>query len=211
MIRRVQEDEWRIDVELDDERYGYSLGERLRAHDLDDKARERIGSGVVVTREGSRLFLYARDPAQAAEAERIVRDLLDAEELSGSISTLRWHPDEEDWKDAALPLPHSPEARAAEDLRREEREQREAEAEGEYDWHVRASAPSRHEAVELERRLREQGLPVDRRWVHLTVGVPTEERASELADELRADAPAETEVWVEPADMRLPFLLFFGV
>ena len=36
-------DEWRVEVELDEERHGFSLGERLRSHSLDDEARERLG------------------------------------------------------------------------------------------------------------------------------------------------------------------------
>jgi hypothetical protein len=45
-------DEFRVEVELDDDEHGYSTGERLRALDLDDEARERLGSMVMVTRDG---------------------------------------------------------------------------------------------------------------------------------------------------------------
>ena len=53
----MADEDWRIEVELDDEEQGYSLMERLRAGDLDDEARARLGERVVVSRDGSRLFL----------------------------------------------------------------------------------------------------------------------------------------------------------
>src|SRR5688572_22676991 len=65
---RVIEDEFRVEVELADEGHGLSLGERLRALDLDDEARERLGSRVIVTRDGSHLFLYANTRESCAEA-----------------------------------------------------------------------------------------------------------------------------------------------
>ena len=61
-------DEFRVEVELDDAERGYSFGERLRALDLDDTARERLGDGVMVTRDGSRLFVYAASDSEAREA-----------------------------------------------------------------------------------------------------------------------------------------------
>ncbi len=40
------EEEFRVEVELDDDEHHLTLGERLRAVDLDDEARERLGSRV---------------------------------------------------------------------------------------------------------------------------------------------------------------------
>jgi hypothetical protein len=56
----VGDEDRRVEVELSDEERGYSFGERLRALDLDDDARKRLGSRVIVTRDGSKLFLYTR-------------------------------------------------------------------------------------------------------------------------------------------------------
>jgi len=72
-------DEWRVEVDLDDEQHGFTLGERLRSLDLDDEARERLGDRVVVTRDGAKMFLYAATEEQAREAERVARDLIAAE------------------------------------------------------------------------------------------------------------------------------------
>ena len=39
----AQRDEWRVEVALDEDQHGTSLGERLRSLDLDDQARRRLG------------------------------------------------------------------------------------------------------------------------------------------------------------------------
>src|ERR671915_2488896 len=113
------DDEFRVEVELDDDEHGYSLGERLRALDLDDDARERLGGRVLVTRDGSRLFLYAASEAQAREAAEVVTGLAEADELTADVRVTRWHPIEQAWKDASLPLPHTPEEEEAEYVARE--------------------------------------------------------------------------------------------
>lgn len=117
---RIVEDEFRVEVELAEEGHGLSLGERLRALDLDDEARERLGSRVIVTRDGSHLFLYASTRESCAEAERVVRELLSEEELSGKVESKRWHPAAGEWKDADEPLPDTPEALEAERRMREQ-------------------------------------------------------------------------------------------
>ncbi len=64
----MSEDEWRVEVDLDDEQHGFGLSERLRAHDLDDEARARLGRRVIVTRDGSRLFRRRLEEAERREA-----------------------------------------------------------------------------------------------------------------------------------------------
>lgn len=118
----MTQDEFRVEVELDDEGHGFSLGERLRAFDLDEEARARLGSRVIVTRDGSHLFLYASTRESCAEAERVVRELLAEDELSAEVRSTRWHPVALEWKAADEPLPETPEALAAEERERAERE-----------------------------------------------------------------------------------------
>jgi hypothetical protein len=205
----VNEDEWRVQVDLDDEQHGYDLGERLRSRDLDDEARKRLGGRVFVSRDGSRLFLYAAAEADAREAERVVRDLLAAENVTAEVALTRWHPVEETWKDASVPLPRTPDEVEAERLQMEAHERREAAQEG-FDWVVNVHLPSRSEAAELAAQLEDEGLTVHRRWRYLHVGALTEERANELAERVRQEAAPETEIWVEatPDDMRTPVFVF---
>jgi hypothetical protein len=120
-------DEYRVEVELSEEGHGLSLGERLRTHDLDDEARERLGSRVIVTRDGSHLFLYAHTRESCAEAERVVRELLADDGLEGTVRATRWHPAAEAWKDADEPMPETAEALDAEHLAHERQEATEGE------------------------------------------------------------------------------------
>jgi hypothetical protein len=205
----VAVEDWRVEVELDDEEQGYSVAERLRAGDLDDQARERLGDQVGVSRDGSRLFLYAADEAQAREAERVVRELVERDDLSAEVSLARWHPVEQEWKDPSVPLPTTPEAIEEELEQREAADEHEAEETGAWNWHVRAELPHRGDAVELETFLQSEGFRVHRRWRYVTVDVATEEAARELADRLAAELPDGSDLVVEtkPPD---PIFVFLG-
>jgi hypothetical protein len=190
-------EDFRVEVELDDEAHGYPLRERLRALNLDDDAREQLGRNVVVTRDGSRMFAYTPTEAQARKAERVISGLLADEGLSAELAVTRWHPVAEEWRDASLPLPDSAEAEKLEYEEREAAERREAVEEGEFDWHVAAELRSRESAQDLQRRLSDEGLPATRRWRYVTVGAVTEERAEELAERLRTELDDSAEVWVD--------------
>jgi len=188
---------FRVEVSVDDEEHGTSLGERLRALDLDDHARDRLGPGVMVTRDGRRLFVYTASEESAQEAERVLRDLVREDGLTADLRVTRWHPIEEEWKDATLPLPTTRAEEEAEYAAREAAEAAEAEREGAYDWHVVAHLPERDAAEALEDELRARGLAPHRRWRYVTVGVLTEERAEELLDRLRAELPEDADVRIE--------------
>ena len=191
------DDEFRVEVELDDDEHGFSLGERLRALDLDEDVRERLGPSVLVTRDGSLLFLYTATEEQAREAERVVRVLIAAEDLTAEVLVTRWHPVEEEWKDAALPLPATPEEELAEEEARLDAELEEARVEGRHDWEVVVWMPSRDEAIELQQRLAGEGIPATRRFRYVVAGAITEDGAFALADRLRAELPKEADIRVD--------------
>ena len=134
----------------------------------------------------------------------------DADELSAEIRVTRWHPIEQDWKDASIPLPRTPEEEDAEYAAREAAEAEEAAIEGEHDWLVVVHSPGRDEAVELADRLRREGVPVARRWRYVRAGALTEERAEELAERLRRELSDDVDVFVEAnlSDVRLPAFQF---
>ncbi|MBA3300661.1 MAG: hypothetical protein H0T15_02235 [Thermoleophilaceae bacterium] len=203
-------DEWRVEVELADEAHGQSVADRLRSLALDDEAREKLGADVIVTRDDLDLFLYADSEAEAREAERVIRELLSADRLEASVALTRWHPVEEDWKDAGEPLPASDEERAAELERKEKREVEEAAREGDTDWDVRATLASHSDTAALADRLEDEGLAVVRRWRHLLVKTITEEQAEELALRLRGEG---AEVEIEARDVKIggPFRFFAGI
>jgi hypothetical protein len=194
---RAVKDEFRVEVELDDAEHGYSIGERLRALDLDDDARERLGARIAVTRDGSRLFLYADREQAAQEAARVARELADADDLTAEIRVTRWHPVEEAWKDASVPLPTTEEERQAEYAAREAAEAEEVWREGSFDWTVAVQLSSRDRAKELAATLSAEGVPVARRWRYVVAGVITEERAEELVDRIRAELEDDEDARVE--------------
>jgi hypothetical protein len=193
-------DEWRVEVELGEEGHGLTLGERLKSLDLDDDARERLGDGAIVTRDGAKVFLYASTEPVAREAEKVARELVAAEGLEATIEVTRWHPVEEAWKDAATPMPETEDELAAEQARHEATEKQE----GDYEWEVRLDLPSLGAARELERSLATEGLPLKRRFRHLIVYATSQEHAGELADRLRTEAPADSKVAVEPTPVPHP-------
>lgn len=94
-------EEWRVEVELDDEAHGLTLGERLRAFGLDDQARKSLGDQVVVTRDGSRMLLYATTESDAREAEKTAAQLVADDDLSAEISVTRWNAADQTWTDPA--------------------------------------------------------------------------------------------------------------
>jgi hypothetical protein len=203
-------DEWRVEVDLDDEEHGFTLAERIQALDLDADAQRRLGGSITITRDGARMFLYATSEDAAREAERVVRELIAGEELSADLALTRWHPVEEAWRDASVPLPANDEEVAAERARHDAAEAAEVAEEGEYDWEVHVDPPAHGDAVELERRLSAEGLPVSRLWKHLSVGVLTEERAEELVERLRGETPEGTEVTIGARELQHPLFVFFG-
>ena len=112
-------DEWRVEVALDEEQQGQSLGERLHTLELDDEARKRLGGSVIVTRDGGFLFLYAWHEESALQAELAVRRLMEQDKLSGEVALTRWHPVAEEWRPADEPLSDTELERAEEEQRHE--------------------------------------------------------------------------------------------
>jgi hypothetical protein len=207
----VPKDEWRVEVEIGDEDSA-TLGSRLAAMRLDEEARQEFGDGLVVTRDGLHLFAYATSEASAQAAEREIRKLIADDELEAQVRVTRWHPLEEAWKDAATPMPSTSAEEEAERARHEAAEITEEEESGETDWAVAVHLETLGDMRDLDGKLREQGLQIDRRWKYLLVGASTEEQADELAERIRGMAPAnaEIEVIVNPNDLPNPVFVAIG-
>jgi hypothetical protein len=154
-----------------------------------------------VTRDGPHVFLYASTPAQARAAEQAVRQVLDHQQAEAEVSpVMRWHPVEERWEDASVPLPDSPEEIGAEHQRQEEEEAEDARTRGYAEWEVRVDLPTHRDAVELAERLEAEGIsPLVRRWKYLLIGTATDDDARALAERIRAEAPPGADVKAEPS------------
>ncbi len=107
MVSPMADEEFRVEVVLSDEGHGLTFWDRLRALDLDDDARKRLGSQVTVTRDGNRMLLYTHTLDDAQEAERTAKDLVADEHLDATYTVTRWNPAEQDWTDPSVPVgPH---------------------------------------------------------------------------------------------------------
>ena len=107
-----------MEVELGDEGHGLTLGERLRSLDLDDEARQRLGGNAIVTRDGSRMFVYAGSEQAAQEARRVVEELVQDEGLDAETEITHWDAGDHAWEDiSASAAEHAREHGDAEDAR----------------------------------------------------------------------------------------------
>jgi len=95
----MPDEEFKVEVELGDEAHHLSFWERLRSLDVDDEARKRLGSRVTVTRDGNRIQLYTHSLQDAQEAERAVRELVQADDITAEYTTSRWNADAQEWVD----------------------------------------------------------------------------------------------------------------
>jgi hypothetical protein len=205
-------DEWRVEVVLDEDEHGQSLGEALHSLQLDDEARQRLGGSVIVSRDGNHLFLYAWHQESAREAERVVRELMERDKLTGEVTLMRWHPAADEWKPADLPLPESPKEIDAEQREHALAGKRAGRESRDYAWEVVIDLPDLRGTREFAHRLEGEGLPVKRRWKYLLVGRDTEEKAVELGQRLEGEAPEGARVGIRanPKDVPHPVFVMLG-
>jgi hypothetical protein len=199
-------DEWRVEIALDKEQHGESLSKRLHELRIDEEARKRLGGSVIVTRDGRFLFIYAWHEESAQEAERVVRNIMENDQLVGQVRLMRWHPIAEEWKDASEELPED-EAKVAEEMREAEAEgAADAKRYGEHPWEVVIELRHIRDSHSLATKLRGEDLPVKRRFTHLLVGADSEDDAIELGKRLEGEVPEGSRVGVRgnPEDMPLP-------
>jgi hypothetical protein len=94
-LASVADEEFKVEVELRDE----SFWEKLKTLDIDDEARDRLGSRVVVTRDGDRIQLYTHTLADAQEAEATVRALVADDHVEATYEVSRWDSEKQEWVD----------------------------------------------------------------------------------------------------------------
>ena len=198
-------DEWRVEVALDRDEHADTLSGALHDLQLDDEARKLLGGSVIVSRDGSFIFVYAWHEESAQEAERVVKHIMEDEQLVGRVHLMRWHPIAEDWKPAEEPLPDD-EASAIEERRENEAQGTREAGYGEYPWEVVIEMPHVRDTHDFAEQLRLEGLTVKRRFRYLLVGATTEDDATELGRRLEDEVPEGARVGVRgnPDDMPLP-------
>jgi hypothetical protein len=190
-------DDWRLRVTLLDHDHADTLAGSFAAggleHDLDTQLRDR----VVISGDGSELFLYAGTREVLESVQRMIEPIAAEHSWEPKFELKRWHPASEDWEDPDVPLPTTPDEQAAEHAELMEREREEAQEHGFTDFEVRIECASRGDAARLAEQLEAEGLPHVRRWRYVIVGASDEDAAGQLADRLRREAPAGSTVTVE--------------
>lgn len=146
-------DDWRLQIEFVDEGPKDHLLDRLDAKDLEHDLSEAFHDRVIVSRNGTTIFLYAGNREQAEKARSLVERLTREDEEEVEIDFKRWHPTAEDWEDPDKPLPAGAAAKLAEHRRLIERERTEAEKQGRPEFEVRVDLPSRREAIDFAERI----------------------------------------------------------
>jgi hypothetical protein len=189
------DEDWRVTISFSSVS-GRELHSSLR--ELEKDAKLELGRRVAISASDSRVFLYADTREAAEQAEAAVRSILGRDGLAGEIALDRWHPVEEKWEPADVPLPDTAAALDHEHQVLEAQDAADSKASGYAEWEVRIDLPSRHEAVELAGRLEGEGLVATRRWSFLVVGAADSDEAEALATRLRAEVPADARVSVQP-------------
>jgi hypothetical protein len=196
-MSEARNDDWRTTVELvDDEHRGRFTG-ALRGRRLAREARDKLGDRVIVTHDGPRLFLYTDSEAGARTVADVAHELLEEHGIHGSVAVTRWHPAEERWEDAGVPLPATEEEQAAELARRGDRDRELSRQQGYPEWDVRLVFPTRPEALEFARTLSDEGIPFASGGSAIVVGAETEQDARALSERLRGIAPGDALISVE--------------
>jgi hypothetical protein len=190
-------DEWRLQIDVREPGHARSLGESLGAAELEHELSEAFSDRLIVSGEGSRLFVYAGTREQAERARAVIERLDRENEWDVASELTHWHPEAERWEDPELPLPEGDAARLAEHSERIAEEREQAEERGEPEFEVRVDLPSHGDANGFAEILEAEGLPAVRRWKYLVVGAADEDAARALAERLRTEAPGGSEVTVE--------------
>ncbi len=215
-------DDWRLRVDLNDERSARELIDRLENFDREHDLSTSFADRVAVSRDGSEVFCYADTRDQIDAAAKAIRSLADEHDWQLTTELRRWHPTAEEWEDPDAALPDSQAAVAAEHGELIESEREESKKQGFPEYEVRVQCPSQRDAEQLADRLRGEGVPSAQRWQFVVLGATDEDAANALAERVRAEAPAGSTVTAQGSEQEAveeapyatpfsPFAVFGGL
>jgi hypothetical protein len=192
------DDDWRLQIDLDDDGVAGKLADHLRAAELEHDLSLDIDRRVIVSHEGERIFLYAGDREQLDRAQGAIQKYVDSKGWKANLELRHWHPDAEEWEDPDVALPSTEAEKEAEHAELIETEDEETAARhGRAEFEVSVKFPTSHEAREFAKKLKEEGLQPVRRFHYMVVGAADQDAADKLAERIRAEAPADAEVKAE--------------
>lgn len=190
-------DDWRLRVDLHEHSFAHQLSEALDAVQIEHQLERSFHDRIVVSVDGPEVFCYAGTRAQAEAAEQLIRQLLTDHGWEADIDLAHWHPISEQWENPDEPLPDSETDAARERAERIAAERAESAEQGYPEFEVRIQCGSRARAGELSDKLEHEGIPNVHRWSYVLVGATDEQSAQQLAERLRSEVPAGTEITVE--------------
>ena len=200
--------DWRVTISLTDQAHVEQAQQSISEQEVERDVRQRLGRNIVVGAGDSQIYLYAGTELAATEAERTARDVLGQRGIEAEFALHRWHPVEEEWQSPDVAMPQTEAERQAEHQRLEDAETADSVAAGTALWQARVELESHRDAVALAHKLQGEGYPVVRRWRFLIVGANNDDDAQLLAERIRQEAPPGSQVYAEPADVRLPYIAF---
>ena len=200
--------DWRVTISLTGQAHVEQAQQSISEQEVERDVRQRLGRNIVVGAGDSQIYLYAGTELAATEAERTARDVLGQRGIEAEFALHRWHPVEEEWQSPDVAMPHTEAERQAEHQRLEDAETADSVAAGTALWQARVELESHRDAVALAHKLQGEGYPVVRRWRFLIVGANNDDDAQLLAERIRQEAPPGSQVYAEPADVRLPYIAF---
>jgi hypothetical protein len=207
-------DDWRLSITLDDDGRARDLVQVLHDREVHDELRDELGGRVAVSRDGATVFCYADTRRGADAAARVLGVVLAEQGATVEPRLDRWHPIEEAWEDAQVPLPGSEAERRAERERLDDADEAASIATGVAQWEVRLEVGSPGEAEALAAALEDDGRSVVRRARFLLVGANDRDDADELAASLEGRGTVQ----IEPSSgvawqllPRNPFAVFGGL
>jgi len=190
-------DDWRLQIDSREDQDTSPLVERLDARELEHDLSKAFSDRVALTRDGSRVFLYAATRDQLEAARELIASLAKQHDWEIDTELRHWHPEAEKWEDPENPLPESAGARESEHEELSAAERESAQGHGYPEFEVRVEFPTHHDAVRFDRQLHGEGLPTARRWRYLVIGATDEDAANALAERLRSESPEGSQVKVE--------------
>jgi hypothetical protein len=190
-------DDWRLRVELGEDHRATELTEELRAHTQQEEGEPTLHDRLIVSADAGEVFCYTATREQAERASATIEILAANHSWPAEVELRHWHPTAEQWEEPDVPLPDNDAAHAAERLERIEQERADSTARGYPEFEVRVQCASHGDASALADRLRHEHIPVVQRWRAVLVGALDEDSAAQVAQRLKGEAPAGSEVTVE--------------
>ena len=187
-------DDWRVQVDFVEDGVAEAFHDHLEAVELEHDLKKSFHDLVIVSRDGTRVYLYAGDKEQAQAAQELIQRLAQEQGWEMEVDFRRWHSAEEEWRPADEAVPAAGEGSAAEHRKLMEHERAQAEERGYPEFEAFVELPTRQEARELAERLSKEGFQCVCRWKYVAIGATDEDSAKALAERIRSEAPAGSRV-----------------